>query len=193
MPIKRQPKDKLERVIRLKIGKSFRLLGFWDRHEQDFGPTFVERPDLFCYNFFGPTVVVEVKRITSLKRDEAHFDLDQIRDGQRKWMDRAVYFGGAGNNIYLAIGTAFSPERVWLIPWKIWVDFEKSWVNMRPSNLHIPIGTLEITFPFYGLVLHEKSGLWDLTKHPVGLLEHSKPRVLPKDFVPISLRFGKEK
>lgn len=193
----RQVKDKDEAAIRLKIGKSFRQIGYLDRHEQDFGPTYVNRPDLFCYSFTSPTRVIEVKRILSLKRDEAHFDLDQIKDGQRRWMDWATFQMKGYQNIWLGIGTSFNPEQAWLIPWLEWVEWEGTHWE-RTLSKQVPLSKLENDFGQYQLVAHSdfpkpwKAGLWDLRRHPIGSLAYSLEPLASWDFEPVSLRFEKK-
>lgn len=110
-----------EEHIRVEIQHLVNSLGFWHHHPADTGPTESARPDIFCLNPRGVTVVIEVKRIEPKVKIEPWFDPANISDGQRQWLDNWYFKLGLG---FIGIGTIEAPRRLWIIPWQAWVEME---------------------------------------------------------------------
>jgi hypothetical protein len=119
----------LEEKLRGEVQRMLRTIGFNDYHPPDLSfkgapinGVSVGRPDIYCLNTMGPSIVCEVKTIQPLVKKEPWFDPSKISDKQRAWLDWWTYGRkGAG---FLAIGTTWSPRAMWLVPWRAWVDLE---------------------------------------------------------------------
>jgi len=116
-----------EQYFRVEIYHMMQLLGFNPYHPPDMKQYIntakykTGKPDLFCLNPVGPTVIIEVKMFVPQKKN-VKFDGKLISDAQRNWLDwwsweRLGYS-------YIAICTKEAKRKAWLIPWPIYVSME---------------------------------------------------------------------
>jgi len=145
------------------------------------------RPDIYGLNPTGPTVVIEVKRIDPKAKIEAWFDPANISDGQRAWLDMWCY--DADGQGFLGIGTIESPRRMWIYPWKNWVEMEK---RLGEKDLHFKITLSDLSEEWE---LIKVTGGWDLPSFH-SLLSMAFPNSSPSLYIgktqPHSFRFTKK-
>jgi len=178
-----------ETQLRTEIQHLVDSLGFWHFHPPDTGPTESARPDIFCLNPRGVTVVIEVKRIEPKAKIEPWFDPANISDGQRQWLDNWYFKMGMG---FLGIGTIEAPRRLWIIPWQSWVEME---TRLCEKDLNFRINLSDLSPEFE---LARITGGWQLPNFhpllPLALVLTCPPRSTKEwNEKKFSFRFAKKK
>lgn len=188
-----------EDAIRSEIQHMMREIGFDDYHPPDMRAVTnltsgkaPGRPDIFCLNPAGPTVVIEVKRISPLVREEPWFDPEKISNNQRDWLDWWTY-GRLGKG-YIGIGTTFGkPRRLWIIPWDNWNLLEHKISSRQAENMSPPMALPAARITITDLELMKAfecewkgSGIWQLPEfHPIYLVPtmiHNKNQFVVQSF-----------
>lgn len=189
-----------EEKLRGEVQRMLRDIGFNDYHPPDIsftganiGGVSMGRPDIYCLNTVGPSIIVEVKTIPELKIKEPWFDPSKISDKQRRWLDWWCF--GRHGEAFLAIGTTWSPRALWVIHWAAWNHMENN-VSILEGNYpnppkRIPINAIEKAAP-YSKALWQIGGGWKLeVDHSImtiPVLKHDK-----KQWTTVSFRYEEEK
>jgi hypothetical protein len=139
-----------EADIRRKLQRTLIAAGFEEYHPPDIQQTETARPDILSINGF----VIEVKRIDSLVRETPWFDPAKISNGQRKHLD--YYYYDRRFPCFLAIGTTFTPYRLWVVPWFLWNKLEKT-LSQEGLNLDFRITLTELETNFSTYELYNKT------------------------------------
>lgn len=137
-----------EAHIREEVQKMLRGIGWNDYHPPDIsfkgapvGGVSMGRPDIYLFNSVDVSAMCEVKTFTQVKTIELYLDPTRISNKQRRWMDWWVYGrNGAG---YLALGTLEAPRRLFLVPWKDYVQEEFLQRSREATNKGIDSTTLD--------------------------------------------------
>ena len=147
------------------------------------------RPDIYGLNPRGYTAVIEVKLMAEKKKIEPWIHPNVISIGQRQWLDNWV-FNSSGPG-FLAIGTADTPRRLWVVPWGDWVEMEHKLHELSP-DFHIKVSNLEDHWECKWIT----GGKWELPLyHPLlGMAtESSKVDIATWKTNIYSLRFEEDK
>ena len=129
-----------EASIRMEVQRMFREIGWNDYHPADIsfkgapvGGVSSGRPDIYMFNSVDVSAMCEVKTFTQVKTIELYFDPTRMSNKQRRWMDWWVY--GRNGVGMIAFGTLVQPRRLFIVPWKDYVQEELFQRNREWQNL----------------------------------------------------------